>query len=239
MKITLFLISSLIALSSFAQINVNITGNIFNSGTDSVYLVQNVNGKTVTHISAPMQKDGNFTLKGSVPAPDYYSVVVKKYPIHIILKPNSEFQIYGDGSNLDQFLNIVNSTESHNMHKFIREQDAWAGRIALAQQELKNETDPAKKDEINKTMRLQGERFQNNQTNFIRSNTNSPALYPALNSIDVKSDFATYESIVTQLDRAFGGSPTIKKLVKQFNAYKQQVQANDRFAPGKPAPDFE
>ena len=239
MKITLFLFATLFAFSSWGQINVNITGNIFNSGVDSIFLIQNVNGKTVTHISAPMQKDGTFTLKGIVPAPDYYSVMVKNYPVHIILRPDSEFQIYGDGSNLDQFLNIVNSDESNNMHKFIREQDAWAGRIALAQQELKTETDQVKKDEINKTMRLQGERFQNNQKNFIRTNTNSPALYPALNSVDIKSDFATYESIVMQLDRAFGVSPTIKKLVKQFNAYKQQVQANDKFAPGKPAPDFE
>ncbi len=239
MKHTLFFFTTLISLCSWGQINVNITGNIFNSGADSIYLIQNVNGKTITHISAPIQKDGTFSLKGNVPSPDYYSVLVKEYPIHVILRANSEFQIYGDGSNLDKFLNIVNSTESNNMHKFIREQDSWAGKIASAQQELKNETDPAKKAEIDKTMRLQGERFQHNQTNFIRQNTNSPALYPALNSIDVKSDFTTYEAIVKQLERCFIESPTIQRLVKQFNAYKIQIQANDRFAPGKPAPDFE
>ena len=237
MKITLFLFSVLFALTSLAQINVNITGNVFNSGVDSVYLTQNINGKTVTHISAPMKKDGSFALKGTVPAPDYYSVIIKKYPVHIILHQNSEFQIYGDGSNLDQFLNIVNSTESNNMHKFIRQQDAWAGSIALAQDELK--MDPSKKAEINKNMGVLAERFQNTQTNYIRQNNNSAALYPVLNSVDINSDFATYESIVTQLEHNFGTSPTIKKLVKKFTAYKAVVQANDKFAPGKPAPDFE
>ena len=237
MKITLLFILTFFSLQTWSQINVTITGNIFNSGIDSVYLIQNINGKTITHMSAPINDDGTFALKGNVPTPDYYSVVVKGYPVHIILRQNSVFQIYGDGSNLDQFLNIVNSVESNNMHKFIREQDQWAGKIALAQEELK--MDPSKKAEINKNMGLFSERFQNNQKNYIRSNANSAALYPVLNSIDINSDFATYESIVNQLSRSFGESPTIQKLLKQFNAYKLQLQANDKFAPGKPAPDFE
>ncbi len=237
MKKIVILSLILTSFQAWSQINIRITGNVFNSGADSVYLIQNTPNKTITHISAPMKKDGTFELKGTVPAPDYYSVVIKNYPIHVILRDGSDFQIYGDGSNLDQFLNIVNSTESQNMHKFIREQDAWAGRIANAQEELKK--DPSRKAEINKEMSLLSERFQNNQKNFIRMNTNSPALYPALNSLDINTDFATYELVVNQLNKSFGDSPTIKKLVTQFDAYKKQIQANDKFAPGKPAPDFE
>ena len=83
------------------------------------------------------------------------------------------------------------------------------------------------------------QKFQGEQKSFIARNANSAALYAAIGSIDPRNDFATYESVVKQLVTCFGISPSIKNLEKTYLGMKQKALANDKFAPGKIAPDFE
>ena len=88
---------------------------------------------------------------------------------------------------------------------------------------------------------MQGEQqaFLTKQRTFVGGNQNSPALIAALNTIDIQNDFASFESIVTQLTSSFGESPTIQLLQQNYETMKQQRMANDKMAPGNMAPDFE
>jgi peroxiredoxin len=63
-------------------------------------------------------------------------------------------------------------------------------------------------------------------------------LLPVISTIDAENDFATYESIVTQLVTSFGDSPSIKELNKAYLQKKAAKEAANLLAPGKEAPDF-
>ena len=111
----------LTGLLSFAQkpINVTISGNIFNAPIDSIYLSQYYGSHYVDHLKATISKKGDFTLKGSLPNPDYYVVRVGKSHVNLILREGSDVKLYGDGSNIYAFCNIVGSEESNKMNEFI------------------------------------------------------------------------------------------------------------------------
>jgi peroxiredoxin len=81
--------------------------------------------------------------------------------------------------------------------------------------------------------------FQNELQSFIAQNKNSPALIPAISVIDKENDFASYESLVVQLNTGFGDSPTVKEFYNSYLSVKKQKELTQLLAPGKLAPDFE
>jgi len=237
MKSTLLLY--FICFSSFlwGQINIKVSGNIFNSQADSVYIAQFFGTHYVTHASSKFKEDGTFEIDGSVPHPDYYVLRVGNQNINLILRDKCDIKVYGDGGNLTQFVNIVNSAESSAMYKYLQIVNAWKIKSDSATQLLK--ADATQGEEINKKMGAAYQKFQGEQKAFIARNANSAALYAAIGSIDPRNDFATYESVVKQLIKSFSQSPSIKNLEKNYLTMKQQMQANDKLATGKVAPDFE
>lgn len=229
----------LVGLFSFAQkpINVTISGNIFNANVDSISLSQYYGSHYVDHIKVPLSKKGDFTIKGQIPNPDYYVVRVGGSHVNLILREGSDIKMYGDGSNIFSYCNIVGSDESDKMNNFIKVLTLWNTKrdsaVALIQQ------NPSRQEEISNSMSTEYYTFQSNLQSFIAQNPNSAALLPVISTIDAENDFATYESIVTQLNASFGDSPSIKELYKNYNQIKARREAANLLAPGKMAPDFE
>lgn len=226
-----------LSTSSFTQINVKVSGNIFNPPNDKIFISYYEGQKLVDVMNTTIKKDGNFEFTGTVPAPDYYVLRVGTTNINLILRENSDIKVYGDGKKLNDFLNIVNSDESSNMYKFIKEIDAWKQLTDSVNNVLK--TNPEKQAELSNKMQYEQQMFQSKQQQFIAQNQNSAALIAALNTIDIQNDFAGFESIVNQLARAFGNSPTVQSLQQNYTAMKEQRMAEDKMAPGNMAPDFE
>jgi len=237
MKLKAILVSLLFTPVLWGQTNITVSGMIFNSPVDSVFIVQNTAKGDRIILGTKMSADGNFKINGEIPAPDYYSLKIGTTKIHLILKKDADIKIYGDGSDLGKFANIVNSDHSSKMHKHIQKLNKWSARIYQAQQDIKK--DPSRKDAVNQQMAREAKTFDGEQRTFIARNANSPALFAAIEAIDPSKDFATYQSIVNQLSRCFGESPTIQALQKNFVQIKKQEEAKNVLAPGKPAPDFE
>jgi len=226
-----------LSISTFAQINVKVSGNIFNPPTDKIFISHYVGQNLVDDLTATLKKDGNFEITGKVAAPDYYVLRVGSTNINLVLRDNSDIKVYGDGKNLNNFVNIVNSDESSNMYKFLKIVEDWKQLTDSANMVIKS--NPAKQPEIANLMQGEQQAFLTKQRTFVGGNQNSPALIAALNTIDIQNDFAGFESIVTQLTSSFGESPTIQLLQQNYEAMKQQRMANDKMAPGNMAPDFE
>ena len=103
----------------FSQIKVKISGNIFNSTSDSIYISSTQGNKYINHFSVLPDKKGNYVMEGTLPFPDYYQFRLGNQAIHVILKEGTNMQIYGDGSKFMQFHNIVNSDETIKLNEFV------------------------------------------------------------------------------------------------------------------------
>lgn len=231
-------ILSILTLLSIAQSEVpyQISGNIFNAKASTIYLSRFTTSGFEDLSQSQLTKEGNFELKGTVPAEDYYVLRIENEIVNVIIRKNSNFKVYGDGNQLTKFSNIVGSDESSNLHKFAVKLDVWNKRKDSATLIVKQ--DPTQGERVNVEMQKYYSEFQNEFKSFMNENQGSPALIAALGAIDATNDFASYESIVNQLVNAFPQSPSVQQIYSNYQAMKAQKDAADILAPGKPAPNF-
>lgn len=241
----LFFIATLIS-GVFAQdkINVTVSGSIFNADFDSVKISHFFGKYYKDYLSVPIDKKGNFTIKGVLPSMDYYVLRVGKSQVHLILRDKSDLKVYGDGKKINQFCNIVNSDESDAMNKFSNRMDRWNIKSDSAMTAIKRDTSQAKA--INDYMSKEFLQYQNERQEFIASNQNSPALIIALVGMNIENEFEAYEAIMNQIINAFGNSPTVKEYAKYVQGVKEKKISEAKSAedasllnPGKMAPVFE
>ncbi|MFT5859856.1 MAG: thiol-disulfide isomerase/thioredoxin [Flavobacteriaceae bacterium] len=238
MKFFSLLILSIASSLSFAQeASIKVTGMVFNSGVDSVYISQLSQNTYIDLIGAPLDENGSFAFETVVPNPDYYVLRFGKNHLNIILRNGSDIKVYGDGANLNEFANFIGSDESHAINEYLRILQTWT--VIRDQAVAQIQANPTKKDEINSATSGEFNKFRSAQQNFVSKNANSAALYPVLTQIDAKNDFATFESLVRQLNTAFRESPTIQAVNSTMVKMKAEISANDPLGAGKLAPDFE
>ncbi len=234
---TLFLILFIIpAIAQKAELNIS--GSIFNSPTDTLYISQVFEqGKYKVYDTVLLDEKGNFNAKVSLPKEDYYIAQLGVSEIHLVVRKTNEIKIYGDGSKLNEFCNILGSEESNSMNKFDKIIKKWQAKNDSAMLVISENKE--KEKEINEYMAKEYNRFQNQLRSFVGSNQNSAALVMALGSVNIEKDTDTYETIINQINKSFPNSYTVKQLVNQFEQYKLKQEEAKPLAIGKIAPDFE
>lgn len=236
MKHILTLLFAFAFTAIYAGINIRVSGMIFNAQTKSVELVRANGTEIKVFFKANLDKEGNFEIKGEVPKMDYYQLKVGSELIQLILRDQSDIKIYGDGKKLRSFVNIVDSEESSNFHAYYQTFENWKRSSDSATALIKAQ--PENAETINRDMSAKFQRFQGETKAFIARNSNSPALFAAIPAIDANSDFPSYEAVSNQLFTCFGQSDDIARLKTEYEKAKLDRMANDKFAPGKEAPDF-
>ncbi len=231
---TLTLSYSLIAQS---EIDVKISGMIFNSKIDTFKLSQYYGSYFKDYASLPVDKKGNFSFSGKLPFEDFYMLRVGNSNINLILRNNSEIKIYGDGTKLKDFCNIIGSDESKAMNDFSIVSEKWNVKSDSAITAMRQ--DPSREKLINDYMQGQYASYQQELQSFISSNPNSPALILALSNINIEQNFKDYENLMQQVNISFPNSPTVKSYYQNFLNTKQKMEESMALAPGKLAPDFE
>lgn len=238
MRLLLTLLLLTTATTGFTQeISYTLSGTVFGTGQDSIYLAQFYGTHYTNFQGVKLKKNGNFTMKGTLPNPDYYVLKVGDEHINLIIRDSADIKVYADGTNINKYVNFIGSDESAAMFEYLTIADAFQKKSDSAMLVIQN--DPTQRNQINQMMRQEYYKFKGQQQSFISRNTNSAALFPVVGSIDVKNDFASYEAIVKQLIQGFGESPSVKNLQQQYEQIKAERFANDPLAPGKVAPDFE
>lgn len=244
MKIRLFisfLASISINIFSQSEIEVTLSGMIFKPPVKELKLAQiytSPEGKKLykDYHKFPIDNQGNFSFKGKVPSTDYYVLRVGNEDINLILRENSSFKIYGDGSNISNFCNFVGSDESKIINDFSIISRKWNQKTDSALIAINKDTTKIKF--INDYMEKQHTLFMNDLQTYIRANKNSAALYFALPHIQTK-DVAQLESVINELNSAFNISPTVKEIYSNYTESKKIKEDAILVAPGKLAPDFE
>ena len=233
----------LISIKSFSQsdIQVSLSGMIFKPPVKELILAKiytSPEGKKLykDYHKFPIDKQGNFSFKGKIPFTDYYVLRVGKDDINLILRENSSFKIYGDGSNISNFCNFVGSDESKIINDFSIISRKWNEKIDSALIAINKDSTRVKV--INDYMEKQNILFMNDLQTYIRANKNSATLYFALQHIQEK-DVAQLETLITELNSAFSISPTVQEIYKNYAANKKLKEDAILVAPGNFAPDFE
>ena len=244
----LAIFSILLVSLNFAQTSVKVSGQFLNAPSDSVYISKFTGKGYINYQGTKADKQGKFTLKTKVPAPDYYVIRVGNLHANIILRDSSDIKVYGDKKNLKDICNFVGSDESQAMNQFAVRMERWNMKKDSAYKAINAipTTDTASRRKLNDYMTREYISYMNDRQQFVASNQNSAALIVALVSLDVNNEFDAWASILNQIVAGFGQSPTVKEyvtyannLAKQKEEEKRQAESAALFAPGKPAPDFE
>jgi len=214
-----------------------ISGQIFSSGADSIYLSQQFGTTFKNYYASPISAKGNFELKGILAGPDYYILRVGQNNLNLVIRDSTPIQIFGDGHNLLQFCNFVNAEESRQMHEYVVLNSNWRVKTDSALAAIK--ADPTKEAEINTYMTQAYSQFQTALQSYVGMYANSAALILPLSSIQLNQDFESYEKLIIPLYQSFSQSAIIQNLYKNYLAEKQAREAANPFARGKLVPDFE
>jgi thiol-disulfide isomerase/thioredoxin len=220
------------------QIEVSVSGNIFNSVKDTVTIFQYDGGSNFKEfIKSPLDKKGNFTLKGKLPVKDIYVIKVSENQIlYLILRDKSNIQLFGDAKNITEFHNIVGSDESAQLNKYLAKRNAFNSKRDSLNNYLR--AYPDQEQQINQSYAPIYYEYESFKQNFIASNQNSPALLPLSYEIDPNQNFELYENIVQQLVNGFDGSPSVEQVKIAYQENKKRKEEMQFLAPGKQAPDF-
>ncbi len=238
-KILIILAISIFGGSTWSQseIDVKISGTIFNTKLDTFLISQFFGTYYKDYVRIPVDKKGNFSYIGKLPFEDFYLLRVGNENVNLILRNNSDLKIYGDGNKIREFCNIIGSDESKAFFDFSLVSDKWKMKSDSAMAALRQ--DPSREKAINEYMQGQFMSYQQEFQNFINSNPNSPALILVLNSIDKEQNFKDYENLMLQVQKSFPNSPTVKSYFQDYITQKQKIEDAILLAPGKIAPDFE
>ena len=237
MKIQSLLIILLLSISSFAQgLKVQIEGNIFYSGADSIRLSQNFGSYFRDYIVTSFDKKGNFELSGIVPGPDYYLLRIGNQALHLVIRDTTTIKIYADGRKISSQCNFVNAEESRQMHEYVLLTTSWQQKTDSALAAIK--TDASKEAAINQYMTEQFKQYQTAIQSFVGMYQGSAALILPLSSINIDQDFQSYQNLILQIYQGFPQSAIVQQLHQKYQLKKQEIEAADPFARGKAVPDF-
>ena len=238
-KITFLFILFLATSISFGQtpIPVKVSGNFFNTKVDSVALAQFMGNRFNIIQQVPLSAKGDFSISTEVPYSDFYVLLIGEDRINLILRPESDIKIYGDGKNLNQFCNIIGSDESKNMKVFITQMQENGKRKDDLMRQMQES--PDNRAILEKQLQSEYSDFISNRAIFVAQNPNSPALLPAFSTYNPELEWPEYEKVAQQLENSLPGSPSIKSNYDHYLSLRAQKQAMDFLSPGKEAPDFE
>jgi thiol-disulfide isomerase/thioredoxin len=239
MKFKTLLVCLCVGLFSFGQtpITVNVSGTVFNLLQDTVAIAQ-YNGQNYRDlIKSKVDKKGNFSLKGNLPSKDVYVLrISKNQHVNLILRENANIQVFGDGKNLINYMNLVGSDESVQLNKFILRMEDYNRKKDSAQAYLQQH--PGQEQAVNESFGSIYQSFEAYKQEFFNANQNSPALLPLLSLFDPNTNFEVYEMLVDQIVKGFDGAPTVNLVKANYMNFKAKHDELAFLLPGKEALDF-
>ncbi|WP_417266318.1 TlpA family protein disulfide reductase [Brumimicrobium sp.] len=238
-RLITFLTFTLLTSFIFAQEDFSfvLKGQIFNTDSDTLKLLQN-NGENNLEIAVvEMDEKGFFEKSITLKDKDYYVLSLEDgQSINIIVEGSDTIKVYGDGSNLFYHTNIINSASSTALLEFLRVSAQYRAKLDSANRYLQANQD--KKKEIQQQFQSTYQQFISQRTQFINNNNSSPALVGALSTVNIDQEFEIYEQLVQSLEKGFGESPTVQRIIKEYGVNKAQMLARLPIAPGDMAKEI-
>lgn len=237
-KLLIIILISLTGLTyGQKEIGAVISGNIFNlPANDTIKLVQQHQNGFTTFAKTTVDAKGDFKMPLKLKNEDYYVLLIGNMPVSLIIRNKSDIKIYGDGSKLDQFVNIVNSEESISLNEFMRTSHVFKEKLDSANAYLR--AHPQEIQSVNQSFTPIFNEFQAYKNSFIQQNISNASTIAVISFLNLEKEFPIYENIITGLEKSFPNSPTVALTVQEFDKNKEQIDKMSFLDPGKIAPDF-
>lgn len=242
-RLTFILITLFFSGISFGQeaIELKLSGQIFNfpEEGDKIEVVQNRGNDNDTVVSQiKVDKKGKFGSKLELPDPDYYLLRLPDgQQINIVVTgKEDEIKVYGDGKNIFHHANIVGSEPSSKLLELTRYNYDYKAKLDSANQYLR--ANPDKQKEVNQQFTPVYEAFQGYRKRFMNENPTSPALIGLLSTFNIEKEFALYEKTTKGLEQGFNQSPTVQRVLEEYEDNKKQMLANQPLSPGSEAKEI-
>jgi thiol-disulfide isomerase/thioredoxin len=235
-----FIATLLLGLASYAQseFDLQLEGQIFNAPSDEIKLIRNLgdnNDKEVATIE--LNKKGNFSETIKLTEKDYYLLQLSDgQKINLVVDGENTIKVYGNGENLFFESNIVGSDQSTEMNKFLRYNYTYKAKLDSANEYLRANQD--KKGEIQQAFKSTYEAFKGERKRFMSRNAESPALIAVLPTFNIQQEFPLYEKTVQDLEKGFGESPTVQRIVSEYEKNKEKMKASLPLSEGSEAKDI-
>ncbi|HLV41740.1 MAG TPA: TlpA disulfide reductase family protein [Brumimicrobium sp.] len=212
-------------------------GQIFNTVSDTLRVIQNDGQENHEVAHVLLDKKGFFEQTITVKDKDYYILSLEdNQSVNIIVESSDTIKVYGDGRNLFYHTNIVNSESSTALMEFLRVSAQYKQKLDSANTYLQANQD--RKNEIQQEFQTTFQTFVQQRQQFITGNPKSPALIAAISTLNIEQEFAIYESLVKDLKASFIVSPTVQRIVKEYEVNKAQMEARMPIAPGSIAKEI-
>ena len=237
---TITLISfTLLSTLGFTQDKISfvLKGQIFNTESNTLKMFQNDGKENREVASIPIDKNGFFEQKITLKDKDYYVLSLEdSQSINVIVEGNDTIKVYGDGRNLFYHTNIINSESSTAIMEFLRLSAQYKLKLDSANTYL--QANQHKKNEIQQEFQNTYQTFLGQRQHFLNEYSHSPAIIAAITTLNMDQEFEIYEKIVNDLKKSFGQSPTVQRIVKEYESNKAQMIARMPIAPGSVAKEI-
>lgn len=234
----LFLLFTTIGLSQ-DQFTVTLKGQIVNGSNDTLKLIQNDGKNNEILTTIPLDKKGIFKQKITLTDKDYYLLQLDdNQSVNVVIEGGQKepIEIFSDGKNMFHFTNFKNSEASQSLIEFLRVSNIYKQKLDSVNQYLQQNR--GQEQQIKQDFQPIYQSFINERNQFMNAHSKSPALIGVLSTLDIENEFPVYEKTVKELNEAFGESPTIERIFKQYKANAKIIKSRQPIDIGSEAIDI-
>lgn len=233
-------ISSCSTGASKKEGNIHLSGNLENLEGKKLSLDKFVNGQPELVDTSIVAEDGSFDLALTSENGDFYRLSTSPQNVNIlILSPDQNITITGDGADLSQGLSVEGSEDTELLWSYYSESKDFG----LKSQEIRSQAqafsqgDPehqALVDEFN----LLSTNFISFTKEFITDHSNSLAVFSALGNLNIETDSEYFIIARDGLKADYSNTNMYKSLDQQIQQYIVAKQKSGMFDPGSEVPNI-
>lgn len=239
--ISVLFISCSAAGGSTKEGNIHITGSIDNAVGKKLILEQFVNNQPQIIDTSIVAEDGSFDIALTSTETDFYRLSISPQNAAIlILSPDEDLTLTGDGMNMAQGLQVEGSENTSLLWSYYEE----STNFGVKSQELRTQVQALSQDQNDERQALIDEfnsvnaAFLEYTKAFVINNNTSLAVFPALGNLNIETDLEYFEAARDGLKVNYSESNLYNSLNQQIDQYLVSKQKEKMYNKGNEVPNI-
>jgi peroxiredoxin len=221
--------------------NIHVTGTLENLAGKKLQLEQFVNNQPEIVDTSIVGEDGSFDIAITSNITDFYRLSVSPQNAAIlILSPDENVKLTGDGNKMAQGLSIEGSANTELLWYYYEESSEFGKQSQELRDKAQSLTQEqtAEKQAIIDQFNAVNADFLTFTKNFITENNNSLAVFPALGNLNIETDLEYFELARDGLKADYSETNLYNTLNQQIDQYLVAKQKEKMFDPGNEVPNI-